>query len=139
MEAAGVAAVVAGKDAALGIDLDAESIAAALAEDLELFRLRLITPDRLALDVRNRFLIQPGTRDLRGDGAAVRAIEPAVRPPAQAVGHGVCVLDAETREVDNRIAVGDVVVVLVGIEKEIWRIEHPHAAAPALDGGADVQ
>ena len=48
VKAAGVAAVVAAEDAALGVDLDAERVAAPFGEDLVLLLLGVIPPDELA-------------------------------------------------------------------------------------------
>ena len=73
------------------------------------------------------------------DRAPLRAVEPAVGSPAQAVGDGVSVLKAEAGEMHDGIAVGDVVVVRFGVEQEVGRVQHPHAAAAALDRGGDVQ
>ncbi len=48
VEAARIAAVVAGEDAALLVDLDAEGVAAPFGEDLEALLLGMIAPDVLA-------------------------------------------------------------------------------------------
>ena len=56
IKAAGVAAVVAGVDAALSVDLDAERIAAAFGEDLETLLLGMIAPDVLADHLDRRLL-----------------------------------------------------------------------------------
>src|SRR5437867_2091994 len=50
MEAAGVPAVVPGEDAPFRVHLDAESVAAALGENLEASRFGLIAPDPLTDD-----------------------------------------------------------------------------------------
>ncbi len=76
---------------------------------------------------------------MSGDGASLRRVQPAVRPPTETVHHRVRVFQAEAREMHLGIAVGHVVVVLVGIEQQVRRIEHPHTAAAARDGGDDVQ
>ncbi len=138
VKAARVAAVVAGEDAALRVDLQAEGVAAALGEDFVAARLRVIAPDELAHRVDRR-LLAAVVLDVAGDGAALAGVQPAVRPPLQAVGAGVGVFQAEAFQQDLRRAVGHVVVVLVRVEEEVRRIEHPQAAAALDAGGGDVQ
>ena len=77
--------------------------------------------------------------DKRGLGDAVAAVQPTVRPPDQAVGHGVRVFQAEAGEMHLRSRVGDVIAVPVGVEEEIRRVKHPDAAAARQHGGGDVQ
>ena len=77
--------------------------------------------------------------DAAGDGAPLRAIEPAIRPPAEAVRDGVRVFKPEAGEADLRVAIGHVVVVAIGIEEQERRVHHPDSAAPALDRGGDAQ
>ena len=79
---------------------------------------------------------RPGHADVRRGLNAVPAIEPAVRPPAQAVGD-VVPHDAVVPAVEHdlRLAVGDVVAVAVGKEQQPGRTEGPHAAEADLDAG----
>src|SRR5215471_277293 len=84
VEAARVAAVVAGEDTALAVDLQTESVAAALGEDFIAARLRMVAPDELAHRMHRR-LLAAVTPDMARDGAALTGIQPTVRPPLQAI------------------------------------------------------
>ena len=84
-------------------------------------------------------LVETRTRDVAGHGRALRRVEPAVGPPAQAVDDRVRVFQAEPLKVDLRVAVGHVVVVPVGIEEQVRRVEHPDASAAAQRRRGDVQ
>src|SRR5204863_8683788 len=114
MKAPGVTAVVAGVDPAFGIDLQTVGVAAPFCEYLIAPRGWMITPDVLAHGLHGlRVLLEkfflnlrpvvPGWRSALAagnenggtDGAALGAVEPAVGPPAQAVGDGVRVLQSE--------------------------------------------
>ncbi len=140
MEPAGVAAVMAGIDASLGVDLDAEGITPSFGEDFVSARFGVISPDQLSHGVVGFFTgIEPGARDVAGDGRPLGGVEPAVGAPAKAVDDGVRVFEAETLEVDLGVAVGHVVVVAIGIEQQVGRVEHPDAASAARDRGDDVQ
>ena len=83
MHTARVAVIGAGEQPALAVEIDAERVPAAFAEHLEFLGARMISPHGLAekLDALN----------LRGTGAAMRAVDPAIRAPAQAVGTGMSV------------------------------------------------
>src|SRR5262249_36464269 len=130
MKTAGVAAVVPGKDAAQLVDLDTKGVAAPLAKDFETALFRMIAPDMLADHVGDGCLVA-GALDVGGNGAAVGAVDPAVRAPAQAVGHRVGVLQPEACEMDDRVARRLVGIVLGRIKEEIRGIEDPDAAPPA--------
>jgi hypothetical protein len=82
MKAARVATVVPGEETTLRVEFDAERVATAFRKNLEAARLGMIAPDPLPDHVRNRFLIQTRPRDVRRDGAAMRAVEPAIGTPA---------------------------------------------------------
>jgi len=100
----------------------------------------LIAPDGLAEEVGDFFGVF-GERgfDVGDAGGALRPVEPAVGAPGQAAGDGVSVFEAEAGEVDDGIAVGDVVAVFVGIEEQVRRVGDPDAAAADEAGGGDVQ
>ena len=138
VEAAGVSSVVSGKDPPLGVDLEAEGVASALREDLVASRLGMVAPDELAHGVE-RWFVAAEASDRPRNGAALRAVEPAVRPPTQMAGDGVRILDAEPLEQDLRIAVGHVVPVTIGIEEEVGRVEDEHAATSAGERRRDRQ
>src|SRR5437868_2121528 len=103
MEAARVAAVVAGIDTAKIIDLNAEGVAASLRVNFETLLFRMIAPHMLA-DHLNRLVLVAGPRDLGRYRAAVRPIEPAVRAPAQTTCAGVRVFQAEALQMNHGIA-----------------------------------
>ena len=138
MESAGVAAVGSREDAAPGIDLDTERVAAALGEDLVPPRLGVVSPDQLAHRV-NGLGVDSRPLDVARCCASLAGVQPAVRTPSQAVGHRVRVLETESFEQNDRVRVGDVVVVLVGIEQQVGRVEHEDATASAGEGTGDVQ
>ncbi len=129
VEPSGVAAVVARVDPPLRVDLDAEGIAAPLGEDLVASRLGVVSPDELAHRV-DRLVARPRPLHPPADRAPLRGVEPAVGAPAEAVDDRVRVLQPEPFEVNLGIAVGHVVVVLVGIEQQVGRVEDPDAPAP---------
>ena len=131
MQAARLAVIRTGEDAALRIELDGERVATALGKDLEVAAHGMITPDGLAEELH--------ALDVRRAGAAVRAVKPAVRPPRERVRAAVRVFEAEAGELHLGRAVGDVVTVLVRVEEEIRRVQHPHAAATGDDTARNVQ
>ena len=129
-------AIRAAEHAPLRVNFAAESIAAAFAENLEHARLWMKTPDVLALKFH---VLRHCGRDVARRRAAVRAIEPSVRSPAQTARDGMRVFQSETTEHHLRIAVGDVVVIRVGMEKQIRRVHHPDAARALDRRRRDVQ
>jgi hypothetical protein len=81
METARVAAVVARKDAAGGVDLDAKRVSAAFGEDFVSLCLGMIAPNQLS-DRMDRFVDSARALDVASDGATLGAVKPTVRPPA---------------------------------------------------------
>ena len=73
VEAARVAAVVAGEESAFGVNLHAERVAAALGKDLVTARLGMVTPDELAHRVHRR-LLHAIALDMAGNRAALGRI-----------------------------------------------------------------
>ena len=137
VEAARVAAVVPGEKPAFVIELHAERVAAAFREHLVTLRLRVIAPDVLALRIHGVRLA--GAADVSCHRAALRGVEPAVRSPAQAVHDRMRVFETEAFEMHHRISVRHVVVILVGIEQQVRRIQYPDSAAPFHARRRDVQ
>src|SRR5262249_43242980 len=82
VQAAILAPVRAGVDAADVVDGDAEGVAATLGEQLEDVILRVIAPDRLTEKVDRLAVLLQLDLDLGGAGAAMRAVDPAVWTPA---------------------------------------------------------
>lgn len=140
MEAAGVATVVARVNVAGRVDLQAERVAAAFGKALKLVCDRVVSPDVLAFSSDGRAIVFP---ERRGDGhrrrAAVAAVEPAVGSPGETVGNRMRVLNAEALQVDNRVGIGNVVLIGVGIEHQIRRRHNPHAVAIECDRSRNIQ
>src|SRR6478672_8185725 len=103
MEAAGVAAVVTGKNSAFLVDLTAEGIASPFGEDLEAFGLRVIPPNLLAHRVGDWLLVQARAQDFRRNGATLAPVQPAVRSPAQAVHDRMSVFQTKTGQHHLRV------------------------------------
>ena len=89
----------------------------------------MVPPDA-GVDSRSVGLGRARPADGRVREHAVAAIEPAIGPPDERIERFVSVLCAPAVEQDRRLAVGDVVAVGVGDEKEIGRRAHPHAPKP---------
>src|SRR5262249_53906581 len=143
VEATRVAPVVAGVHPTLGVEFQAEGIAAALGEDLVTATLGVVAPDKLTHRVNGTPGADTtglaGTLDLSGDGAALASVEPAVGAPAQAVDDRVRIFEPEAFQQHLGIAVGHVVVVAVRIEKQVRRVQYIHAAPAAGTRGPDAQ
>src|SRR5262249_35987950 len=123
------AVVGAVEEVAVAVEGEPPGVAAALAEQLEGPRQRVEGAyPRLEHDTP-----YPG-----GHGAALTAVEPAVRPPGERVGDGVGVLHAEAAQEDVRIIVGDIVAVTVGVEEEVGRLEDEDAAVAEGEAGSEV-
>ena len=125
METARVAPVVSRENASVVVDLDAECIPAPFGENFVAPGGGMITPDQLAERVNRRLVPRPF--DVAGDRAPLRGIQPAVGAPPQIAGDRVRVLHAESFEMHDRIAVRHVVVVFVGIKKQVRRLQDPQS------------
>src|SRR5688572_6518359 len=97
------------KQPSLAVKFHTPRISAALGEKLELSRLRVIAPDGLSQKFHSLYV--------RGSGAPLGAVQPAVRSPVQAVGHRVSVFQSETGEMHFWVSVRDVVPVTVRIKQ----------------------
>lgn len=62
---------------------------------------------------------------MTGDCAPLRTVEPSVWTPTQITGDGVGVFNAKTFEVNHRVAIGVIILILVGVEQKIGRHKHP--------------
>ena len=114
-----VVAVGGEEQVAVGVEGQAEQVAAALAEQLEPSRQRVEPPDGL---------LELDPADGVARRAAGDAVEPAVRPPGEVIGQRLGVLHAEAGEQDLGVAVGHVVAVAVGVEQQVGRLEDVDAA-----------
>src|SRR4051794_6540139 len=121
VKAARVAAVVPAENAAFGIDLRSERVAAPFSKDFVLALLWMIAPDELAERMRYFLLTRPA--NISRHRAALPTVEPTVGPPAETVGDGMRILDAKAFEMHFGVAVGYVVVILVWVKEQIGRIK----------------
>src|SRR5262245_30117878 len=93
-------------------------------------RERMIAPDALLkLDASNA----------GGDRAALTTIKPAVRSQCERIGDGVRVFHTEAGEQDFGVTVRNIVVIAVGIEKQVRRLEHEHAAMAERESAGEIQ
>ena len=122
--------VGAGEELAVAVEVEAPHVAPALAEQLESLGRRVISPDAL---------LELDAADLGRDRAPLKTVEPAVGPPGQRVRHRVGVFHAEAGQEHLGIAVGPVVVVAVGIEEQVRRLEDEDAAVAEGQPARQVQ
>ena len=71
--------------------------------------------------------------------AAVRAVNPAVRSPAQAIRARVSVLQSKAGEMHRGVAIGNVVAILVRIKEQIRRHQHPCSTTAGDDTAGHIQ
>ena len=71
--------------------------------------------------------------------AAIQSVKPAIGSPGQMVRHRLGVLHAEAAQQHLRVAIGNIVAVLVGIKEQIGRLHHEHAAVAERDAGDKIQ
>ena len=141
VKTARAAAVVAGEQAAGGIEFQPENVAAALGENLELAGVGVITPDHAALEVLTGRAgwVDAGACDAATHRAALCAVQPAVRPPRDAVGHGVRVLKTKPGEVHFRVAVRDVIAVFVRVKQQVRCVHHPCTVVSRQGGVGEAE
>ena len=125
-----VVAVGREEQVAVGVECQAEQIAAALAEKFEPPRQRVKSPDGL---------LELNAADVVARRAARNAVEPAVRAPGEVVGQGLGVFHAESGEQDLRLTVGHVVAVAVGIKEQVGDLEDVDAPVTERQAGAEIQ
>src|SRR5438105_2401443 len=130
VEANDVAKVGAGDGVAVGIEVESPGVASSLGEQLELSGKRMITPDAL---------LESDPADMGRDRAPLGTIEPAIRPPLQGVGKGVCVLHAKAAQEHFRVAVGNIIAVAIGVEEEVRRLGHEDTAVAERHTRRQVQ
>src|SRR5579864_4799823 len=105
IEAAVLAPVRAGKCPPNIVKLQSKRIAAAFGEDFKHVLFRMITPNGLAQEIGCLRLLFDFDLDLRGTGAALGAVNPAVRSPFEIAGHGVRVFEAEAGEMHDGVGI----------------------------------
>ena len=137
VHATGLAAVGAGEDAALAVNVEAEGVAAAFGVDFEGLLLRMVAPDALALPFH---ILGVRAADIAGGGAAIRTVEPAVHAPLQIGGDAMRVFQAEAAELHlGCVAVGFRIKVSISIAEQVRGIEHPDASHAMQRGAGDVE
>ncbi len=138
---AGAPAVVSGVEAADGIELESVGVAAAFGEDLEGPCLRVVAPHHATFEVHAGRVrgIEARSTHATGHGAALTAVEPSIGSPGEAIGDGVGVLESKAREAYLGWAVRDVVAVAVGVEEQVGRVHHPHAAVARHGSRGEVE
>src|SRR6185369_6308883 len=105
-------------------------VSAALCVKFELMRRWMITPNGLAEEMN--------ALHRRGAGAALRAVNPTIRGPSEAVGDGVSVFESEAGKMNLGRSVRRVVMIFVRIEQQVGRIHDPNAVAISERAGGDV-
>ena len=111
--------IAGGEQVAESIEFDAPGIAAPFGEQLKSIPARMKAPDAL---------LKAYAANKGGDRAPLGAVQPAVWPPRQRVGEGVCVFHAEASQQDLGRPVRMIVAVAIGVEQKIGRLRHEHAA-----------
>src|SRR6266568_1184273 len=115
---------------AIPVERQSVNVASAFGEKLQFMGDRVIPPDAL---------LKLESANLGCCGAAVQSVEPAVGAPSEMVRHRLGVLHAKPAQQHLGIAVGNIIAVLVGIEKQIRRLHHEHAAKPELNAGDEIE
>ena len=116
----------------MSIDLDL-IITAALGEHLITARLGMISPDWCPIECNRGSLpaSRPGRVTWPVTVEPCGDVEPTIRAPLQAQpSHGMRILEPEALEMNFRDLVRHVVIVAIGVEQQIRRIEHPRRHAP---------
>ena len=122
--------VGAGEELAVAVEVEAPHVAPALAEQLESPRARVVAPDAL---------LELDPADPGRHRAPLEAVEPAVGPPGQGVGHRVGVFHAEAGQEHLGVAVGPVVAVAVRVEQQVRGLEDEDAAGAEGQPARQVQ
>ena len=117
-------------DVAVLVEIEAPGVAAAFREQLELARERMIPPDAL---------LKLNAANVRRHRAALRAVEPAVRAPGQRVRHRMSVLQTKPAQQHFGIAIGNIVMIAVGVKQQVRRLNDEHAAVAYRHAGSEVQ
>ena len=138
VESPRVAAVVAGKQPAFGIEFDAEGVSAPLREHLIASALGVIAPDALARR-NHRRLVAPRPAHPAGDRAPLGGVEPAIGAPTEVVGDRMGVFDPKSLQGHHGITIGTVVMVGVGIEEKVGGLEHPQSVGRECEARHQAQ
>jgi len=69
----------------------------------------------------------------------MRAVNPAVRAPAQAVRARMSVLQSEAGEMHRGVAIGNIITILIWIKKQVRRHQHPYSTTTRDDAAGHIQ
>ena len=139
---------VAEKQLSLGVPVVPPGVARAVAENFDAVLFQRVPPDA-AFEGDPLLVRRAGLTDAAGTGTSTTAVQPAVRPPLQAVGEVVIVGlgDGEAVQDDLRLTVRHEVHVSVRHEQQPRRTHQPNAAgelavfarrrAPCVSGGCN--
>ena len=83
--------------------------------------------------------VDAGACDAATHRAALCAVQPAVRPPRDAVGHGVRVLKTKPGEVHFRVGVRDVIAVFVRVKQQVRCVHHPCTVVSRQGGVGEAE
>src|SRR5690606_14876597 len=120
----------------LGIQFNIKGIAAAFRKNFKDFGFRMISPDRLAqkVDVLGDF-----RTDMGSGSASLGPVDPPIRAPGETIGYRMGVFQTKTPEMYFRIAIGQSIIIRIGVSQEIGRIENPDLTPAHDDAGGYVQ
>ena len=95
------------------VKVEAPRIATPFAEQFEFVRNRVISPDSL---------LKFNSTDIRGDGAPLTSVKPAIGTPCQRIGDAMRILHPESGQQNFRITIRNVVSIKIGIEQQVGDI-----------------
>ena len=125
---------------AVFIPIVSPGIGGAVGEDFEGLAVGMKTPDA-SFDRNALGFGRPGNADIAGAGTAAASVKPTIGAPAEAVGKVVVVVlgDGKAIEDDFGFAIGNIVLIAVGDEEELWRAHGPNPTASQFDTGEHLQ
>src|SRR5207247_7413456 len=101
------------------IKIQPPGIAPAFAKEFEPMAQWMIAPNTL---------LKLNPPDVRSDRAALAAVEPAVRPPGERIGHRVRILHPKSGKQHLRVGIGHIVAIAVRIKEQVRRLQNEDAA-----------
>ena len=112
------------------IEGESVEVAAALAEQFEPIRRRVIPPAPL---------LELDPADPAGRRAAIDPVQPASRSPRQVVGQGLGILHAEPLEQHAGWTVGDIVPIAIGVEEQVRNLQDVNTSVPEGESRGEIQ
>src|SRR5688500_5956924 len=92
----------------------------------------MVTPNQLSHRM-NRLFLGSIPANVTGYGTSLGCVQPAIWSPAETIRDRVRVFDTETFKMNDGISIRNVVMVFVGIEQKVGRIEYPQPIAIEFD------